>query len=263
MLSRARSRRSGVAAMEFALVAPVMGTLLWGVYDVARALIAWEETYHAAEAIAQAAEKMSITTRNYTGGGPITALTATQMQNAMSTIYAEMPWLNLGNGTGALTGSYSVTLSGIVYSPVCPANTTNTCAAQTPTVIWSSYLTEGGAQLVSPSEETPDALYRLCGPLIPVAQFPDKNTQLLYMIDPNMVAGGVKNLNLIPQVVADVHYVFTPTFPLLAGKTFNFWASASFPAPLGGDDQAIVYDETNSGDGTTGAVENCAGGNSV
>jgi Flp pilus assembly protein TadG len=257
MMSARKSPRSGVAAMEFALVAPIMVTLIWGVYDISRALVAWEQTYHAAEAVAQAAEKLSITNTNNPDGTPITSLTASQMQDAMSSIYAEMPWLNLGDGTGSLTGSYSVTLSGVEYAPRCPANATNTCAPQVPNVLWSTYLTQGGSQLLTPAT-SPISLYRVCGLLLPVAQFPNNNTQLLYMIDPTLVKNGVQNVNLIPQVVADVQYNFAPSFPILAGKTFTFWASASFPAPLGGDDQAIVFNETGSGG--NGIVENCPGG---
>jgi hypothetical protein len=128
-----------------------------------------------------------------------------------------------------------------------------------PQVLWSSYLNEGGAQLLTPANSK-TSLYRVCGPLNPVAQFPNNGSQLLDMIDPNMVAGGVTTLNLIPQVVADVQYVFTPTFPLLSNQSFTFWASASFPAPVGGDDQEIVFNKTGSG-GTDGIVEDCPGGN--
>jgi Flp pilus assembly protein TadG len=260
-----RNDTRGVAAMEFAMVAPIMVLLLWGVYDVARALIAWEETVHSAQAVAQAAEKMSITNTFYgTGansGKPITSLTAQRMQDAMSTIYAEMPWLNLGNGTGSLTGNYAVTLSGVVFSPVCPATLTGTCAPQTPTVIWSSYLTQGGAQLLTtPTQANP--LLRACGSLTSVSAFPDNSSQLLDMINPNKMPGGSTTINVIPQVVADVVYVFKPSFPLLSGRTFTFYASATFPAPLGGDDQAIVLDATNSGT-LSSNVENCSGGGAV
>jgi Flp pilus assembly protein TadG len=262
VLRALRSARHGVAAMEFAMVAPVMVTFVWGVYDVVRALVAWEETCRAAEAVAQAAEKMSYTGTSYppgsqNAGAPMTSLTATQMQAAMSSIYSQMPWLNLGSNTGPLRGNYSVTLSGVAFTPLCPAKSSNNCQAQTPTVLWSSYLTEGGAQLLTPSNSQ-ISLYRVCGPLVPVAQFPNNGSQLLDMINPNMVANGVTNMNLIPQVVADVQYIFTPSFPLLSKTSFTFWASASFPAPVGGDDQQIVFNKTGSG-GVAGTVEDCGG----
>ena len=244
--------------MEFALVAPIMLLLIWGVWDVTRALLAWEETYHAAEAIAQAAEKMSYSTRTYSGtNNPVTALNAQQMQDAMSSIYAEMPWLNLGNPGGLLPGTFQVTLSGISYNPTCTPN--NPCAFQVPFVMWSSYLNEGGSNLNQPPPGNPADPYRPCLPYpVSVAQFPNNAQQLKDMINPNLVGGGVNNIILIPQVVADVVYTFQPSFPLLSNFTYTFYASATFPAPVGGDTQAIVFDE----EGYTGnTVETCPNGN--
>jgi Flp pilus assembly protein TadG len=236
--------RQGVAAMEFAMVAPIMLLLIWGVYDTARALVAWEETYHAAQAVAQAAEKLSVTNQTLLGGNtPETALTAQQMQDAMTSIYAEMPMLpNASNPNGSFKGNYGVILSGVVFRPVCVANQNNTCQTQTPYTLWSTYLNEGNAgQMLNPPPSLPDIFFRQCGPLASVAHFPNNNNQLLYMINANLQSGGVTNINLIPQVVADVVYVYAPTFPLLRNFTYTFWASATFPAPLGGDDQEIKF----------------------
>jgi Flp pilus assembly protein TadG len=239
--------RRAVAAMEFAMVAPIMLLLIWAVYDTARALVAWEETYHAAQSVAQAAEKLSVTNQVYSGTNtPETALTAQQMQDAMTSIYAEMPMIpNSSNPHGSFTGQYGVVLSGIAFRPLCVANATNTCAAQTAQVLWSTYLNEGNAgTMLSPPPNLPDIFFRQCGTLTSVAHFPNNNNQLLYMINANMQAGGVTNINLIPQVVADVVYVYNPTFPLLSNFSYTFWASATFPAPLGGDDQEIKFNGT-------------------
>jgi hypothetical protein len=180
------------------------------------------------------------------------------MQDAMSTIYAEMPWLNLGQGNGAFTGSYAVTLSGVSFEKRCVAQVPNNCAPQTPNVLWSSYLSQGYGQLKAPPPNNPKLLWRLCGSLKPVAKFPNDSTQLTVMIDPNQVIGGVTNLIDIPQVVADVQFSYSPSFPLLSAFSYTFYASATFPAPLGGDDQEIVYDQLHS----PGAnVESCANGN--
>jgi hypothetical protein len=242
--------RQGVAAMEFAMVAPIMLLLIWGVYDTARALVAWEEVYHAAQAVAQAAEKLSVTNQTLPGGNtPETALTAQQMQDAMTSIYAEMPMIpNASNPNGSFLGSYAVILSGVAFRPLCPANSTNTCVTQTPYVLWSTYLNEGNAgQMLNPPPSLPDIYFRQCvAPLASVAHFPNNNNQLLYMINPNLQSGGVSNINLIPQVVADVVYVYNPTFPLLRNFSYTFWASATFPAPLGGDDQEIKFNGSSS-----------------
>jgi Flp pilus assembly protein TadG len=254
---RPRADRRGVAAMEFAMIAPVILTMIWGVYDVARALIAWEETYHAATAIAQAAEKMSVSNKNYPNGAVISSLTANQMQNALTSIYAEIPFIGLGNGTGSFTGGFSATLSGVEYFPTCPASNTGVCAPQIANVIWSTYLADGGAQLIKPPGALPTTVWRACGPPSggQQAQFPNNSTQLTVLLDPNKAGAGGTKINLIPQVVADVQFIFKPTFPLIT-RTFTFWASASFPAPLGGDDDPIVFDLTDS-TSNIAAVLNC------
>jgi Flp pilus assembly protein TadG len=256
---RYRGRR-GVAALEFGLAAPILLTLIWGSYDVSRALVAWEETYHAAEAIAQAAEKMSVTgSNNAVTGAPILALTSQRMQDAMTTIYAEMPFLNLGGNSGSFGGQFSVTLSGVTYLPPCQANAHGPSACvlpQTPQVIWSAYLTQGGAQLLTPPTTPAAMLLRPCGaPGVIGGSFPNNGNQLATLVDANKAGAGGTSINMLPQVVADVRYVFTPTFPLLR-QNFTFWASASFPAPLGGDDQPIVFDLTHSL-GSVAAVLSC------
>ena len=114
-------------------------------FDLTRGVSVWNQTNNAAQAIVQAAEKLSVPPDLSSG---TTTLTAKQMQNAMSTLYAVIPGLNMGTN-GSYNGSYSVTLSSIVYLPIC--QTTSDCAPQKPYVLWSSYLTEGGSSLVKVS----------------------------------------------------------------------------------------------------------------
>ncbi len=246
--------------MEFAIIAPAIVTMCWGVYDLGRALIAWQETTLAAEAVAQAAEKLSVTGNvDATSGAPILALTSQRMQDAMTSIYASMPFLGLGDHSGSFTGNYSVTLSGVAYTPPCPASAQGPGACvspQIPQVIWSAYLDEGGTQLMQPPVTALALVQRACGaPAVISGNFPNNGQQLQTLTDVNKSGAGGTDVVLIPQVVADVQYVFTPTFPLI-GRSFTFWASASFPAPLGGDDQPIVFDLTHS-TSHQGAVVNC------
>jgi Flp pilus assembly protein TadG len=256
----AHHAQAGVAAMEFAIIAPVVLMMIWGVYDAGRALIAWEETTHAAEAIAQAAEKLSVTGNvDATSGAPVLALTSQRMQDAMTTLYAEMPFLGLADNSGSFNGNVSVTLSGVTYNPPCPASQQGPGACvtpQIPQVVWSAYLVEGGAQLLAPPLTPLASVQRACGtPPYITGNFSDNANQLLTLTDVNKAGAGGTDTVLIPQVVADVHYVFIPTFPLI-GRSFTFWASASFPAPLGGDDQPIVLDLTHS-TAFQNAVVNC------
>jgi hypothetical protein len=236
------SDRRSIAALEFALIAPILATMTVGIFDLARAFIIWEQINDAAEAIAEAAEKLSVTTDAQ--GQPAAMLTAAQMQAAMSTVYAEIPGLQWGTGTGMFPGQFSVTLSGVVFrqanQQMCSTNTG--CTEQRPYTLWSSFFTEqpqGGTQLItSPASQ----LLRSCnGPLTAVAQFPDRpgTNQLLYMVRPSMPGVTVP---LVPQVVADVRYDYTPNFPFFLGSgAITLWASATLPAPIGGVTQAITF----------------------
>jgi Flp pilus assembly protein TadG len=232
--------RRSIAAMEFAMVAPVIATLTVGVFDVGRALIVWQQLANAANAIGEAAEKLSITDNQ---GASATELTPQQMQWAMSSIYAQIPGLNNGNGTGIYRGSYSVTLSDVVFYPLCA--TSKGCAAQTPYTVWSTYLTEGGTQLIQPPAAPASQLLRPCYPtqLTGVAQWPDNSTELSVMAQPTLVNKG-QTMTLTPQVVADVSYNFQPSFPFFV-KPVTLWASASLPSPYGGLEQQVMLNAPN------------------
>jgi hypothetical protein len=159
----------------------------------------------------------------------------------MSTIYAAIPGLALGSGTGTDTGTYGVTLSSVVFLPLCSLTTgctPDSPPAQTPYVLWSTALTEGGPQLGAPQ-------YRPCGALASVSVFPNDSTQLSKMISPSGIL-------LTPQVVADVRYTYTPKFlGFVVSKTF--YASAAMPSSSGGTDQQITLDTSAS----TAGVQTC------
>jgi Flp pilus assembly protein TadG len=259
-IASALAEPRSVAAMEFALVAPILITLTLATYDLARALLIWQQINNAAEAIAEAAEKIAANNNSQ--------LTMAQMNNAMSTIYAEVPGLNLGNGTGSFPGKFGVTLSEVVYLPFCTTAVPSaaTCSTtgyaltnggiQQPYTLWSAYLTEGGSSLMPFTS----SMLRKCNPggstdspLTSVSAFPDASNELQVMVNPDMDGAQVA-LTMTPQVVADVQYVFIPSFPLysLLSKTgLTLWASATMPVPTGGLTQEITYTGTGADDGTT------------
>jgi Flp pilus assembly pilin Flp len=237
MLTRSGTWRRGAAALEFAVIAPVAVAMLMSVYDISRALIAWQQTCSAAEGVVQAAFKLSVVT-----DPTVTALSSTQMQSAMSTIYAAMPGLNLGNGTGSFPGAYSVTLSSIVFVPLCAAS--SGCATQTPYTLWSTSLSEGGTKLLT-------SVARSCGALTSVASLSNSSTRLTQMLNPILVSGGT-SMTLVPQLVADVQYTYTPLFSLFVG-TVTFWATAALPAPINGTVQEVTYNTT----APAGSVTTC------
>jgi Flp pilus assembly protein TadG len=230
-----------VMSLEFALVAPIMLTFSMGVVDGARALLIWAEIHNAANAIAEAAEKLAVTTDPTTG--LVTAeLTADQMQQAMSTIYAEIPGLDLGNGGGLFPGSFAVALSSITYTPLCTS--ASGCGSQTASVLWTTYLTVGGSKLVQ-------NWYRPCSREAQVARFPPNSVGLLEMASP-VVAGG-SAMTLTPQIVTDVLYAFTPYFPYFFHPVY-LYASATMPAPIGELNQQITLNTSAA----TGNVASCS-----
>jgi Flp pilus assembly protein TadG len=234
MLGLPRSgSRSGNAALEFALVAPFVITLMFGVFDLTRACVVWTQTCSAAQAIAEAAEKLS-----YVVGSSQTQLTSTQMQAAMSTAYSEISGLSLGNGTSSSGSSFIVTLSEVVFVPIC--TTSSGCSAQLPYVSWSTALAQTGVSVATPA-------LRACGALTPVATFPDDSTQLT-----KMVSWSQNQIALAPQVVADVSTIFVPVFSMFTGPV-TFRSSAALPAPVGGTNQIITYNSA----APAGSVETC------
>jgi Flp pilus assembly protein TadG len=234
-LHRLLAQTRSVAALEFAIAAPVMFILVLATIDGARALLIWEQMHNAANAIAQAAEKLSVTTNS--SGAAVSELTADQMQQAMSVIYAEIPGLNLGNGGGLFPGNYGVALSSVTYTPLCTA--ASGCAAQVASLVWTSSLSVGGAKLQR-------TWTRSCLiPPIQVAHMPDSALDLLDIPSP-VLAGGT-SMTLAPQVVADVIYKFTPWFPFFPVSGY-FYATATYPAPVGGLDMVVTF---NTSGGTT------------
>ncbi len=231
-----------MSAVEFALIAPVVLSLTLGSLDAARELLIYGQIHNAANAIAQAAEKLSVTTDPSTGN-IVCELTADQMQQAMSTIYAEIPGLNLGNGGSLFSGAFAVGLSSISYTPSCTAVTS--CGPQTPVMLWTTALSFGGPNLGGWA-------YRPCGYTpTQVAHLPNGKLSMLELASP-VVAGGTA-MTLVPQVVADVAYQFNPWFPLF-GSTTLLYASASYPAPIGALNAAITINTSAS----TAGVVSCS-----
>jgi hypothetical protein len=234
---RTRNGKHAVASIEFAFIAPIMLTLTLCCIDAARAYLIWAQIHEAANAIAEAATKLSVTT-NPTTGAITSQLTADQMQQAMSVVFAEIPQLNLGNGGGLFPDSIAVVLSSVSYKPLCAAAAN--CGSQQAYVVWSSYLSVGGSAVYQ-------GYKRPCGYLQAEAQFLDNNGNINEMASP-VVAGG-KAMTLAPQLVADVVYSFHPFFPLFLGGAqtqTQFVASATMPVPIGGLTQVATFNTSGS-----------------
>ena len=249
--------RSAVAALEFALISPIMILLSLAVFDIGRFYIAWQQLNYAAQAIASAAEKLSVTP-----GQTTTTLTPAQMQQALTSIYGQMPWLSLGTGLGLLPGAFSATLSDVVF---CPTRTNSAytslgcgvgTGAQTGYTLWSTYLqypSSGGPMI--------RALTRPCKTAL-VMESPTWNSNSVQpqpsrfqqIVDPS--AAGTAGVVLTPQIVVDLQYQFSFTFNrvLPVNTKVTLWASAVLPTPYGDNTQAITYVPVQ---GSTLVVSDC------
>ncbi|WP_427953868.1 TadE/TadG family type IV pilus assembly protein [Acidiphilium sp.] len=146
-----RGDRRGVAALEFALVLPLMIALLFGVYELSEPMIIDQQVYAAAHSIPASASIAAVQ------GDGSTSLTYAQVQFAESTIFAEIPALR--SGQEAHASSDSVTMSSVVFEPnpsTCVASVSSPCNYNA-YVAWSVAYTGGD------SREAFNQVTRPCG----------------------------------------------------------------------------------------------------
>ncbi len=206
---RLRDGRAGVAAIEFALVLPVMVLLVIGGVDICKALVLWQQVYNAAHVIPISATIVSVQPDR------TTMLTAAQAQQQMSAVFAEMPWVR----DGLETGTKSVTMSSVTFLPLANCTQGVDLNCYVPTVEWTiPYFGSGGTQ-------TFQSLSRPCGPVTqikpldpPPAALPDYPSQLLYLRTKDVMQPD-------PVIVVDVHYKYTPFLWKFATGSFDFWAT--------------------------------------
>jgi hypothetical protein len=215
---RAYVRRRGVVALEFAMITPVLITMVLGTWDTARALIVWQETLAAAEWIAFTAQTLAVQPDLSTNLRPQDATLA------MTTLYGAMPKIR----QGLYPGVYSVTLSGIYFGPSGGIVTAN--------LIWSVPLTVGTSPPMISN------VTRTCGnPITQVNTWPENQT--------NLQVVATQGVTLAPTiVVADVHYQYTPTFFNFITGPIDFWESYQLPNLSGSATQLLTYDLANSND---------------
>jgi Flp pilus assembly protein TadG len=219
ILSRLRSDRRGLAMLEFAIVAPVMVTMATAGFDIARALIAWQEVQAAAEWAAAGAAILSVQADSST------SLTLQQAQAAMSSIYGTIPQVK----SKLWTGAYGITMSSVQWS--CSSN----CTVFTPYLAWTTSLYG-----LAPSETTSNidtAFFRTCGTALQqVAAVPSDSTVLTTVPTLNVST----NSNF---VMVDIHFQYVPLLPFafITGP-IDFYTTFTFPNPIGANNQPIVFD---------------------
>ena len=228
----------GSAAIEFAVIVPVMITMVLGVVDMSKAMILNQEVYNAAHTIPLLASIEAVQPDK------TTTLTVAQVQQSLSAIYAEMPWVR----SGIEVGKRSVTMSSVVFTPsiVTCVQTANLNCLFTPHVAWSVAYTDANSAGFT-------NVVRSCGTLKQTAPTAGVASDLTSLRTANVN-------NPDPILVVDVHYQYTPLFFKFVTGAVDFWASGYWPVRSVSPSvlpafQYTTYDLTNQAAG----AGKCAG----
>ena len=203
--------KSAIAAIEFALIAPMLFLMTAGVFDAAKALILRHQVRNTAHVIAVSATNISVNLDQ------TTTLTDAEAQQAMSLIYAEMPWVR----SGVETGARSVTITSIAFKPNsgCTVSAGQNC--YTPNVAFSVPY-NGGNQGGTLWNAPPS---RACGTVAQIsstAAIPVGQTQQTVLRTANIAKPDA-------MLVVDVHYIYTPFFWKFVTGPVSFWATDMQP----------------------------------
>jgi len=202
--SRDASRR-GVAALEFALTAPMLIVLLMSMYDVTNGWLAWQRMAVATRSVGQIATLMAV---NADGSN---LLSQSQAWRASTAVYAAMPELS---AAGATFGVTMTEVEFLTYDTCTVAN----CVAD---VSWSVVLLG-----VAPP--------RLCGTLSLAAD----------TAAPALSALPASAFQEAPMLVVDLTNQFTPLFFGAVTGAIPMTRSAYLPVRSGILDQSIDYEDT-------------------
>lgn len=169
--------RDGLAAIEFAFIAPVLIATFSGMYDLTTGFLAWQRVNMAALAVAQISTAMAATLQN------TNILDLADATTAASAIYAYLP-----DTMTAPASSFGVVITSVVMKPT--QNGCTTGCSYTANVAWSgSYQGTAGVT-------------RACGTLSAV---PDSSN-----ITPTTLATDAFSSE--PVLVVDLTYTYHPLF---------------------------------------------------
>lgn len=223
---RWRAERRSTAAIEFALIAPLLLVLSGGVYDLCGAVLVYNEVTTAATTIVASASSEAV---NLDGS---TALSYDQVQQAESGIWADIPGLRTGLQSGQVK---SVTISSVAFTPPSTCHSGSNCNPYSAYVMWSvSYTGDAGSAAnfannirgCMPTGANSDGLYGEKQVAASAGLTGSNFTYTLptagvssYMPDPTGPA---------PVLVADVVFSYTPLFSVFK-TSFTFVATAIWP----------------------------------
>lgn len=236
------SDRSGVAALEFGIVAPVMLVLCLGSVDIVRALVMWQEVQSAAENAAYAGENLA-----YNGISTAPNLTIPGAAAAMSTIYGNIPNFLPQLISGQWQGLYGVNMSAVEWYTIA--------GVETPWLLWTATLGSTGSGSMATTNNY-DKLWGstlTCGAALnQVATIPGTAANLTSIPTASITnqAGFIK---------VDIKFEFVPLLPITF-ITGSFYFYASFYAPPVSTsvvNNTNVYAPPSFDGGATGDGYNC------
>ncbi len=175
--------RDGLAALEFALIAPILVAMVAGLYDLTTAFIAWRRVTAAAMSIAEIATGEAASAVN---GANI--LNQTQAAAAASAVYPYLPSLSLPSPP-----AFGVTISSIVMTPTV-SGCTSSCT-YTAHVAWSGVF--AGTGVVRPCDSVQGTSV--------ISSVSDTS-------NPSPTTLPVDMFSAAPLLVVDVTYTFKPMF---------------------------------------------------
>jgi hypothetical protein len=225
-LSRRRlAERRSNAAIEFALVGPLIMMLGGGVYDLCQAVLIYNEVTNAATTIVDSASSAAV---NEDGS---TALSYDEVQTAESGIWGDIPELRSGQQPGTVK---SVTISSVNFEPPGTCTSGESCNPYTAYVMWSVAYT-GGTSGVSFTNNL-----RPCSPAGAQSDGLGGDVQVQPTAPPNasnftyeLPVAGVTSYSPDPTgpspvLVANVVFSYTPVLGVVR-TSFTFLATALWP----------------------------------
>jgi Flp pilus assembly protein TadG len=189
-----------VAAVEFALIAPVLVIFMLGLFDLSNGITTWWHLTEAAHAVAQ------IATVSAAQPDQSNQITATQVNTAATAAYPLVP--QLATASSAIFG---VTLTSVVFTAGTGANCANGYCAN---VAWS----------MTPQGTAPS---RSCGTLQPVAD----------ATAPSKTTLPSDAFSAAPLLVVDVFYKFTPLFTRFITSSISMMRTAYLSPRTGTNSQ--------------------------
>lgn len=199
--------QGGLAALEFALTAPIVLAMALGAYDLIGAYLAWRKVTQATQAIGEIATAVAANTDN------TNSLTLGQATTATSALYAYLPSLQSG-----ATSSFGVALTGVAFEPTAKNCTGSGCQFKANTT-WSRGF-QGTMSVARP-----------CGAL---AAAPD-------VAAPDSTTLPSSAFSAAPLLVVDVGYQFKPVALQFIKQDITMRRAAYFPMRTGTNDRWLHY----------------------